>query len=92
MACGCPVVTTNREPMTEAGGKAGIYIDISDIKSSARITNEVIEWSEERKDMQAKLGLQNVKRLSRNKFAHEYRRAYEDALRIQFGEVTRNTI
>ena len=92
MACGCPVVTTNREPMTEAGGKAGIYIDISDIKSSARITNEVIEWSEERKEMQVKLGYQNVKRFSRNKFAKEYRRAYEDALRIQLGGVNINTI
>lgn len=27
MACGCPVVTTGREPMTEVGGEAALYLD-----------------------------------------------------------------
>ncbi len=27
MACGCPVVTTGRAPMTEVGGKAALYLD-----------------------------------------------------------------
>lgn len=26
MACGCPVITTNEDPMTEVGGKAAFYI------------------------------------------------------------------
>jgi glycosyltransferase involved in cell wall biosynthesis len=34
-ACGCPVVTTNRAPMTEVGGTAAIYIDPCDHESSA---------------------------------------------------------
>ena len=80
MACGCPVVTTGREPMTEAGGNAAIYLDPSDYKSAAWITNEVIEWSEFRKEKQRILGYQNLKRFSRKKFAEEYRKAYEDAL------------
>lgn len=29
-ACGCPVITTNRPPMTDVGGEAAIYIDPSD--------------------------------------------------------------
>ena len=32
MACGCPVVTTKWEPMTEVGGNAAIYIDPLDYK------------------------------------------------------------
>ena len=48
MACGCPVVTTNREPLTEAGGNAAIYIDPKDIGSAAITTNEVMEWSEKK--------------------------------------------
>ncbi|QNI97107.1 glycosyltransferase [Synechococcus sp. RS9902] len=82
MACGCPVVTTGKEPMTEAGGSAAIYIDPSDSVSAAKITNEVINWSKDRKKMQAELGFQNVKRFCRKAFAQEYRRAYEDALGI----------
>lgn len=27
MACGCPVITTNRAPMTEVGGDAAVYIE-----------------------------------------------------------------
>ena len=50
MACGCPVVTTEREPMKEAGGNAAIYIDPYDMKSAAKRTNEVIEWSKDRKE------------------------------------------
>jgi glycosyltransferase involved in cell wall biosynthesis len=34
-ACGCPVFTTNRAPMTEVGGNAACYIDPADIDASA---------------------------------------------------------
>ncbi|MGP1386739.1 MAG: glycosyltransferase family 4 protein [Thainema sp.] len=34
-ACGCPVFTSNRAPMTEVGGEAAIYIDPEDIRASA---------------------------------------------------------
>jgi len=36
-ACGCPVITTNRAPMTEVGGDAAIYIEPEDITSSVNI-------------------------------------------------------
>ena len=54
MACGCPVVTTGREPMTEAGGDAGIYIDPSDVRAAAETTNKVTEWSKTEKETQEK--------------------------------------
>ncbi len=34
-ACGCPVVTSDRAPMTEVGGDAATYIDPDDIQSAA---------------------------------------------------------
>ena len=34
-ACGCPVATTGRAPMTEVGGEAAIYIDPDDIPGAA---------------------------------------------------------
>jgi glycosyltransferase involved in cell wall biosynthesis len=34
-ACGCPVVTSNRAPMTEVGGEAATYIDPLDYESAA---------------------------------------------------------
>ncbi len=34
-ACGCPVFTTNRPPMTEVGGPAACYLDPTDIDASA---------------------------------------------------------
>ncbi len=34
-ACGCPVFTSNRAPMTEVGGDAAVYIDPSDPAAAA---------------------------------------------------------
>ena len=80
MACGCAVVTTGKNPMIEAGGKAAVYLNPGDIEEAAEITNEVLEWSETRKKEQLKLGYKNVKRFSRSLFAQKYKNAYYDAL------------
>ena len=37
-ACGCPVFTSNREPMTEVGGPAAVYFDpASPVEAATRI-------------------------------------------------------
>jgi glycosyltransferase involved in cell wall biosynthesis len=36
-ACGCPVFTSNREPMTEVGGDAACYLDPADPAAAATI-------------------------------------------------------
>jgi glycosyltransferase involved in cell wall biosynthesis len=41
-ACGCPVVTSNRAPMTEVGGAAATYIDPLDHESAAIAVASVI--------------------------------------------------
>lgn len=41
-ACGCPVVTSNRMPMTEIGGEAATYVDPDDIEHAAAIIARMI--------------------------------------------------
>ena len=42
MACGCPVVTTERPPMTEVAGSAGFYIDPKNHLQSAQLIIETL--------------------------------------------------
>ena len=47
MACGCPVVTTGRAPMTEVGGDAVLYLDDPlDASGSARRIAQMLEARE----------------------------------------------
>jgi glycosyltransferase involved in cell wall biosynthesis len=48
-ACGCPVVTSNRAPMTEVGGSAATYIDPLDHESAAMAVASVIGSRRSRK-------------------------------------------
>ncbi|QNJ00603.1 putative alpha-glycosyltransferase/ family 4 [Synechococcus sp. A15-62] len=80
MACGCPVVTTGREPMSEAGGESAIYINPSDIHGSARILNEILNWSSDRRSNQIKMGYENTKRFSRSDFLQSYLSIYDYSL------------
>jgi len=80
MACGCPVVTTARAPMTEGGGAAALYIHPSDVKGSARVVNEVAGWSDSERAARIQTGFANVERFSRRSLAEHYSSAYEDVL------------
>jgi len=42
-ACGCPVVTSNRPPMTEVGGDAAVYIDPDDPQAAAQRIGDVLK-------------------------------------------------
>lgn len=80
MACGCPVVTSGRPPMTEVGGEAAIYIDPLKISEAAHILNEVLVWSVARRQEQVQKGVENLRRFSREKFTDHYLNAYQEAL------------
>jgi glycosyltransferase involved in cell wall biosynthesis len=43
LACGCPVVTSNRAPMTEVGGDMATYIDPLDHEAAAASVISVVE-------------------------------------------------
>lgn len=80
MACGCPVVTTGRAPMTEAGGDAAVYIDPADLKSAALAVNGVLGWSEAERAARVERGFVNVARFSRQSLGAHYASAYGDVL------------
>ena len=76
-ACGCPVFTTNRAPMTEVGGDAARYIDLDDAQSAIE---EIHNGLKERQNMIDK-GLENVKRFSIDSMIDEYEALYALALK-----------
>jgi glycosyltransferase involved in cell wall biosynthesis len=43
IACGCPVVTSNRAPMTEVAGEAAIHVDPLDHEAAAAAVSSVVE-------------------------------------------------
>ena len=75
-ACGCPVVCSKREPMTEVAGDAGLFHDVDDEEGFAvdllRLTNpdERARWSEK--------SLQNAKRFSRDAMIARYIDIYRE--------------
>ena len=81
MACGCPVVTTGRAPMTEAGGEAAVYIEPADAVASAKSLNNVLEWSEAEREDCVQRGFANLDRFGRTALAEHYLGAYNEVLR-----------
>jgi glycosyltransferase involved in cell wall biosynthesis len=72
-ACGCPVFTTGRAPMTELGGTAAVYFNPSAEEDAANcISNSLSKL-----DNLRRLGLENVKRFQEATMIHEYLDAYE---------------
>lgn len=80
MACGCPVVTTRRAPMTEAGGDAAIYIDPADVENAALAVDELLGWSEAERAARVEQGFAHVARFSRQSLAAHYASAYSGVL------------
>ncbi len=73
-ACGCPVICSDREPMSEVGGEAALTADLEDEAAMARallrLTDpaERARWSEK--------GLRNVQRFPVEKMISQYLALY----------------
>ena len=73
-ACGCPVFTSNRSPMTEVGGKAALYINPDNPKEAARdIAKNLPNIS---KLKQA--GLINAQRFTSQRMLDSYVKLYQE--------------
>ncbi len=73
-ACGCPVITTNRPPMTEIGGNAAIFIDLGNPDSAAdEIARRLVFSGELRK-----AGFQNLLRFTEDKIVEQYCSFYRE--------------
>jgi glycosyltransferase involved in cell wall biosynthesis len=75
-ACGCPVFTTARAPMTEVGGDAAVYFDPSDALGSAEIVAQAL------KDREAirQRGIANSLRFNVEEMIQGYINAYEQVI------------
>lgn len=72
-ACGCPVVTSRRAPMTEVGGDASLYIDPTDAEGAAAA---IEAWLPERQKIRA-AGLANARRFAPERMIDGYLQVYE---------------
>ncbi len=75
-ACGCPVFTSNRPPMTEVGGQGAIYFDPEDPSEAAQIILENLPHASRMREA----GFSNVKRFSTANMIAGYLRAYREAI------------
>jgi glycosyltransferase involved in cell wall biosynthesis len=71
-SCGCPVITTDREPMLEVGGAAAFYIDPSDPKAAAE--KIATGWSSISSRRAA--SIENAGRFSETLIARQYLQLY----------------
>lgn len=78
-ACGCPVITTNRAPMTEVAGGAAILIDPQDASAAAALILSEIDRLPEL----AASGLRNAALFSVSRAMDHYVEAYEAAIARQ---------
>lgn len=72
-ACGCPVFTSNRPPMTEVGGEAAVYFDLTDPPAAA----SVIANGLRRREAMKQAGFVNLARFASAEMTKGYLRAYE---------------
>jgi glycosyltransferase involved in cell wall biosynthesis len=78
-ACGCPVVTSDRAPMTEVGGAGAVYIDPDDEAAAARTIAEALP----RRNQLVQAGLLNAERFSGAEMLSAYLGAYRSVLRTE---------
>lgn len=78
LACGCPVVTTGRAPMTEVGGDAATYIDPGDIEEASRVVDEILSESVKSRSERVAAGIEHAATLSAEVFIDRYVAAYSE--------------
>jgi glycosyltransferase involved in cell wall biosynthesis len=77
--CGCPVIASNRPPMTEVAGAAALYIDPEDEPGAAAAVAEKLGGLGELRQA----GFENVKRFDADAIASEYENFFAGVLRLR---------
>jgi glycosyltransferase involved in cell wall biosynthesis len=73
-ACGCPVFTSNRPPMTEIGGSAAVYFDPCDPAGAS----EAIAARRDGRLQMIEHGLENARRFGAEKMLRLYMEVYSE--------------
>jgi glycosyltransferase involved in cell wall biosynthesis len=76
-ACGCPVITTDREPMSEVAGQAVILIDPANPPAAAKVIATGLKGREQLRAA----GFKNLERFDEESIAMQYCAFYEAILR-----------
>jgi glycosyltransferase involved in cell wall biosynthesis len=85
-ACGCPVVTSDRVPMTEVGGDAATYIDPDDMDSAVSMIARRIHI----RSQPCEKSLKNIERFGVSQMIGRYLAVYEMLLRSRQSNGTIN--
>ncbi|PTX21470.1 glycosyltransferase involved in cell wall biosynthesis [Pontibacter mucosus] len=89
MACGCPVITTRRAPMTEVAGEAAFFISrcpknkdaIAEWSiEAARILDKVITLPDKEREKLIQTGLINAKRFETEESIRQIEKIYQNIL------------
>lgn len=79
MACGCPVITSQRTGCVEAAGDAALLVDPRSVEEIAAAMRRLIEDEELRRRLR-ELGLKRVRELSWSRSAAEHVRVFRHAM------------
>jgi SAM-dependent methyltransferase len=76
MACGCPVICSNRTSLPELGGDAVLYFDPTNPYELAEKIVGILENKKMQEELQKK-GLKQVKKFTKERFDKETKQVYE---------------
>lgn len=79
MACGCPVVSSDRGSLSEVGGDAAVYFDPDNIEDMVEKISRVLDGKELRRGLINK-GLKRYKSFSWQKMAEQTLKVYKQSL------------
>jgi glycosyltransferase involved in cell wall biosynthesis len=80
-ACGCPVLTTGKDPMREVGGSAARYLpDPTDVKAGAAAVEEILALDGGQRSAVVLAGMENAGRFSTDRMVREYLAIYHEVL------------
>ena len=75
-ACGCPVVTTDRAPMTETGGMAAVYSDLEPSSLASKVRG-LLNENATAAQMRMQSGFENAARFGTDSMIQSYLELYQ---------------
>jgi glycosyltransferase involved in cell wall biosynthesis len=80
-ACGCRVLTTGKDPMTEIGGEAAFYLpDPTDAIAGAKAIERILQQEDAARAESIRAGMENAARFSTERMIREYLALYREVL------------
>ena len=78
MACGCPVLTSNRASMPDICGEAAVYVSPDDPEAMAARMQAIAGWSPNHRERMIRQGQQQARRYTWDQSISQHRRLMEE--------------